>query len=730
MEQAQNKAVFRQRFLAGWRRVSGVLFRGLIAFVAALLVYAMMIETVITPQRHTVEQGMVATEDIYAPRTVEDTAKTEAAREAAREAVGMSYSEDTSITQGVMSAMNTCFDQMQQVRALGEQERSRMMQQASLPGGAAASMDYTAEFLASCNETIQGVSLSNQSLTALLDMRQEDFDTMREVTLQQVNTALENGIKQDQLNEQLVFIGRALRSEEWGLTEDAQRIAVEVAGALVQPNFIYDEEATENAKQQAADKVTPVMIMSGQSIVRKGDVISAAQYDMLSALGILEEERNDAPLYWGIILLIVIVFAVGGMYLVLFERPLWDDLPRYALLVMVAVLSIALCWLGRKVSYQLMPMAVAATLYAMLLNRRVAYVMNALLAIFAGMLAGEAGVPLSANALPVMAATLLSGTLSINMMTTSAQRGTVMLCGAAVSAVCLAVFGICQMMGMEIMDFVQNRLLSTALYCLGNGLGSAVIVLGSFPLWEGLFRLVTPMKLMELTNPNQPLLRQLLLEAPGTYHHSVVVSNLAESAAEEVGANPMLARCGALYHDIGKLRRPNFFKENQVGMENPHDQIDAALSARILVSHVLDGQELARKFRLPKEVIHIIASHHGDTLAAYFYVKAQKEAEDPTTVHEADFRYPGPVPATKEEAIIMLADSVEAAVRSMPKHTPQGMEEMVRRIIKGKREDGQLDYCDLTFGQLEDITQVFLSVLSGIYHERIQYPPMEKEQKA
>ena len=305
-----------------------------------------------------------------------------------------------------------------------------------------------------------------------------------------------------------------------------------------------------------------------------------------------------------------------------------------------------------------------------------------------------------------------------------------MLCGAAVSAVCLAVFGLCQMMGMEIMDFVQNRLLATALYCLGNGLGSAIIVLGSFPLWEGLFRLVTPMKLLELTNPNQPLLRQLLLEAPGTYHHSVVVGNLAESAAEEVGANPMLARCGALYHDIGKLRRPNFFKENQVGMENPHDQIDAALSARILVSHVLDGQELARKFRLPKEVINIIASHHGDTLTAYFFVKAQKEAEDPATLNEADFRYPGPVPATKEEAIIMLADSVEAAVRSMPKHTPQSMEEMVRRIIKGKREDGQLDYCDLTFGQLEDITQVFLSVLSGIYHERIQYPPMEKEQKA
>ncbi len=166
-----------------------------------------------------------------------------------------------------------------------------------------------------------------------------------------------------------------------------------------------------------------------------------------------------------------------------------------------------------------------------------------------------------------------------------------------------------------------------------------------------------------------------------------------------------------------------------MGMENPHDQIDAALSARILISHVLDGQSLAQRYRLPKEVIRIITSHHGDTLTAYFYVKAQQESDGTVPVEEKDFRYPGPVPVTKEEAIVMLADSVEAAVRSMPNHTPEGLEEMVRRISKGKREDGQLDTSDLAFGQLEEITQVFLSVLSGIYHERIQYPPMAKKEE-
>jgi putative nucleotidyltransferase with HDIG domain len=716
------------RLREGWQRVSGALFRALIALLAAGAIYAMMIDTVITPRRHTVTVGAVATEDVFASRTMEDSAQTDAKRQEARDAVGDSYSEDSAVTQKIISTLITCFDQMQQVRVDGESERSAMAQRAAL--GGVSETGYSSSFLEACNEKIQAVTLSEQSLIGLLDMAQRDFDSMKDAALQQVDAALKNGIKEDQLTDQLAFINRALRSDDTALSEDAQRIAGEVVAAIVQPNLFVDKEATEAAKEQAAQKVEPVMIMAGQSIMRKGDVVTQSQYQLLSALGLLEEERNDMPLYWGIGLMIFIVFAISGMYLVLFERSLWDDLRRYALLVMVALLTTALCWVGRKISYQVMPMAVAAMLYAMLLNRRVAYLMTAMLSILAGMLAGEPGVPLSANALPVMAATLLAGTLSINMLTSSAQRGTVMLCGTAVSAVCLLVFGVTQMMGAELEDFVQNQLFPIAMYCLGNGLGSAIIVLGSFPLWEGMFRLVTPMKLLELTNPNQPLLRQLLLEAPGTYHHSVVVSNLAESAAEAVGANPMLARCGALYHDIGKLRRPNFFKENQVGNENPHDQIDAALSAKILVSHVLDGQELARKFHLPQEVIDIIATHHGDTLAAYFYIKAQKEAEDPATVDEADFRYPGPVPSTKEEAIIMLADSVEAAVRSMPKHTPQSMEEMVRRIIKGKREDGQLDYCDLTFGQLEVITRVFLSVLGGIYHERIQYPTLEKENKA
>ena len=591
-------------------------------------------------------------------------------------------------------------------------------------------LDFSDSFLKECNATITGVSLSNQSMIALLDMLQADFDALREVTIQQVNAALGNGIKEDQLTEQLAFIGQSIRNDELGLTEDAQRIAVETIGALVQANLLYDEEATENARQQAADKVDPIMIMSGQSLVRRGDVITEEQFATLSVLGLLEEERNDFPLYFGIALLVAGVFAMGAMYIMLFEKTLWSNLPRYALLIMVALLSVTLCWLGRKVSYMIMPMTIAAMLYAMLLNRKVAYVMNALLAIFAGMLVGEAGAPLSENALPVMAANLLAGTLCINMMTSSSQRGTVMLCGAAVAAVCLGVFGLCQMMGMSVLDYIETKLFTTALYCLGNGLGSAVIVLGSFPLWEGVFRLVTPMKLMELTNPNQPLLRQLLLEAPGTYHHSVIVSNLAEAAAQTVGANHMLARCGALYHDIGKLRRPYFFTENQVGRENPHDQIEPELSAQILRSHVLDGQDLARRARLPEEVINIISRHHGNSLAGYFFIKAKKAAENPDDVNEMDFRYPGPTPTSKEEAIVSLADSVEAAVRSMPNHTAQGMEEMVRRIVKSKREDGQLDYSDLTFGQLEEIIQVFLAVLSGIYHERIQYPSMDKEKKS
>jgi putative nucleotidyltransferase with HDIG domain len=237
------------------------------------------------------------------------------------------------------------------------------------------------------------------------------------------------------------------------------------------------------------------------------------------------------------------------------------------------------------------------------------------------------------------------------------------------------------------------------------------------------------MRLLELANPNHPLLKRLLMEAPGTYHHSIVVGNLAESAAEAIGANPLLTRTGAYYHDVGKLIRPYFFTENQIGSENPHESISPELSKRILTAHTKDGVELAAKFGLPQQVQEIILEHHGTTPVMYFYHKAVKMAKEDEAVSMDDYRYSGPKPHSREAAVIMLADSVEAGARSLQDHTQEKLDEFVQQIVNVKLEDGQFDNCDLTMRDLSIISAEFRKVLSGIFHERVVYPAMIPQAK-
>ena len=268
---------------------------------------------------------------------------------------------------------------------------------------------------------------------------------------------------------------------------------------------------------------------------------------------------------------------------------------------------------------------------------------------------------------------------------------------------------------------------------MGMGIAAGIIAaffcIGTLPLWEAAFGLVTPMKLLEIANPNQPLLKRLLLEAPGSYHHSIIVGNLAESAAEAIGANVLLARAGAYYHDIGKLSRPYFFGENQVGTENPHDSISPELSTRIITAHTRDGLALAREHRLPAPIQDAIVQHHGTTMVSFFYHKKMESAENKDEVDIRDFRYEGPKPQTREAAILMLADSVEAAVRSLNKPTPQKVEELIRGIIKGKMTDGQMTDCPLTLRDMETIVKAFKSTLNGVFHERIEYPDLKEVEK-
>jgi len=259
---------------------------------------------------------------------------------------------------------------------------------------------------------------------------------------------------------------------------------------------------------------------------------------------------------------------------------------------------------------------------------------------------------------------------------------------------------------------------------------SAILAVGVMPVLENIFSLVTPQVLLELSTPTHPLLKMLQTEAPGTHHHALLVANLAEAAAAVVGANPLLCRVGAYYHDIGKTRRPIFFKENQIDQPNPHEGMEPGVSAAILAAHVRDGLVLADKYKLPRPIKDMIAQHHGDGMMAYFYFNAKKKAdEEGREIDIRDYSYDGPKPQTKEAAILMMADTVEAATRTLKDRSRESMSAMIEKLVKDKFESGQLSEAPLTFRDLSLISDAFIRTLTGIYHERIEYPNMDSLKK-
>jgi len=365
------------------------------------------------------------------------------------------------------------------------------------------------------------------------------------------------------------------------------------------------------------------------------------------------------------------------------------------------------------ISIYLMPTAASVMLIALLINARLALLINLCVTILIAMFT-------DIN-LSVIFMTLLGGTAGVFSINNANQRGKIFIAGLVVGLVqSLAIIGF----GLVNMTDLYD-LLTFAFLALLNGVFCSVLTVGSLPLWESIFGILTKIKLLELSSQNHPLLKKLMIEAPGTYHHSIIVGNLSEAAANAVGANALLARVGSFYHDIGKTSRPYFFKENQLTTENPHDKITPSLSTLIITGHVKDGMEMAKKHKLPVEIQDFIIQHHGTSLVAYFYHKA-KELADGEDVDEQSYRYNGIKPQTKETAIVMFADSVEAAIRSLSSPTEEKIKAFITKIIKDKLDDGQMDECDLTLKELEIIKQTFVKTIMGTFHERIEYPDNKK----
>ena len=500
----------------------------------------------------------------------------------------------------------------------------------------------------------------------------------------------------------------------------------------IAPNLVFDRETTQQRAAELTKSLPPVTVIveRGQTILEPGVRVTTEQYEMLQAYRRHLEEHGTASLEEGMLLasraLLVLAMVLACIvYIRLEDRETLQSNGRLVLLALVLVLNLALV----RATYALLdfdffvqnsswaamlpycaPTALAPLIVAILIDAGSAIFTAILVSLFAGIIYG--------NRIDVQVITVLASIVSVYGCRSVRTRGSVVR-AATLGGVVVAVFALL----FGLLDHMPLTTLGKQMVAgLVTGLLTGMAVVGLLPVLEGLFKRTTDITLLELTDFNHPLLRKMQLEAPGTYHHSLMVAQLAENASAAAGANALLARVCALFHDIGKTSRPDFFTENQHNAINPHDDLSPEESACILRNHVSDGVELARKYRLPRTVLDTIQQHHGTTLMRSFYQRAVQRAPHGQPPDEHLFRYDGPRPQSKETAIIALADSVEAAVRSLKASTPEALAELVNAIFQGRIADGQLDDSALTFTELASVKATFNATLGGMLHSRIAYP--------
>lgn len=580
-------------------------------------------------------------------------------------------------------------------------------------GAAAAIVVAESDVEAVRNELARdmGVIFSRTTVRLLLEASDAEVDELEALaTRYTVDILSQRRIGDDDLSRERRAVGDALADS--GVEPEYMDVLAEVTGAALVPNLILSADKVEKARQEAMRSVQDVIVREGQIIVRRGDPVEREHILLLNDLGMLDGGGQYGE-WLGTALLLVALFAFVGAYARQFYPPLVQD-PRLLLLFGLTVLLVTgLARVAALVPWDgalyLVPVALASMLVALLLDSRLALIASIVLAVVVVQVSrGEAGPTV------IALAGGFAGVLSVSKVS---QRSDLTRAGFIIGGASTFV-----MFALALTRFIPLQW-DYAFLGIVNGLMAAVGTIGLLPYLEDLFGITSTIRLLELSNPNQPLLRKLLMEAPGTYHHSMIVGNLSEAAADAIGADSLLVRVGALYHDIGKTKRPYFFAENQFGADNPHDKISPSLSTLIIVSHVKDGVEMAREHRLPEVLISFIREHHGTALVRYFYQKAVEQGKG-EPVDPKDFSYPGPKPQSRETAIVMLADAVEAAVRAMPRPSPGRIEGLVRKIVKERLAEGELDESDLTLKDLERISDAFVRVLTGIYHKRVEYPEL------
>lgn len=680
-------------------------------FLAGTAVLCLLLMLAVTPQRYNLKVGDIAPNTITASKDVVDEISTARQQEAAAAAVEPTYVYKEGISAEVMQNLQSVLAQATAVQKYGQ----RVLETAAPDDRQKQkSYQFSETELKYARTLLTQLTLADYQLDTLLRATEEQMTEMCSNLTAAVENTMNTTVRETNVNESIQYLQQII-----GLKTDIdllQNVVMPILRKVVQPNMVIDQEATDKLSQEARDAVEPVVYKQGQNIVLARERVTANQLEMLRSLGMLDNDTFDLNIYIGAFLLVMLSMMVLLIALILLDPELLASPKKLVLVMLVLCLTMGACVLAKEINPYLTPALLGVMMLTGLIGARAGVAGCLTLTVLVSALLAGGDTSYTSEIVNLLFISFISGFLVVIVLRRKPYRQQVLLCGLLT--------GLSNMVIILTIGFMTNNsmgvVVSNALWSALSAVVASVLCIALDALMEAVFRLATPAKLLELSNPNQPILRRLMIEASGTYHHSIIVANLAEAAAETVGANPLLCRAGAYYHDIGKLKRPMYFKENQLG-ENPHEHTNPYISAAIVTAHTRDGVMLAQQYHLPQEIQDIIIEHHGDTPVMYFYHKALKQAEG-QAVDIADFRYDGRRPQSKESAIIMLADTVEAAVRSMPDPTPKAIEEFIAKLVRGKIDDGQLNDAPLTLQDISKICRAFTTVLKGVFHERIEYP--------
>jgi len=637
--------------------------------------------------------GQLATRDIVAPRALdlESKVQTDAARSAASAAVPFQYDFTTGNAIAIAAAQQLAF----------EKRVSRI--------DTTFSADLSPEGRRSLLQTAVP-DLSDEAGATLAGLDAAGWAAVRTESARVLDATLRTELRDTEVAETRIRLSGRMAG---GLDEAERMLAAELISPLVVPNSSLSTDLTTQARAKAAEAVLPVRITirQGEVIVRSGSQLTATDIEKIDALG-LRETLPDVASFGGWLLLAILVVGMLLAWIWRFRPGLWhrdNALILIGLLVVGATLALKLT-AGRLTLPFFLPTAAIAILLAILLDASTATIVIAIVAVIGGAVNG--------GSLEIATYIFLGGLAGIVAVRRGDRLQVFVQAAFAVFVVNAMVVSVFSLLGARDLRGILELWFASA----ASAAGSGIAAVGTFAVLGSVFGILTVFQLLELANPSQPLLRRLLVETPGTYHHSLMVGNLAERAAEAIGADPLVTRVAAYYHDVGKLANPLGFIENQAGGDNIHDQLDPEVSAAIVKQHVVDGIDLAYKARLPKALIAFIPQHHGTTIMSYFYGRARDLAGPGAVVDDRKFRHAGPKPQSREAALIMLADGVEASVRSLASRDEPAIRAMVARIIEERTSDAQFDECDLTLRDLERIREAFVGQLLGMYHTRIAYP--------